>query len=180
MESPGGVTFKSARLVGPKTEPNSSRKLSVESSQSAPDEDNYREMAASLTLPGVMRLCTRLSKQNRGVVKAFIEALTEKQTVTSQRLLEVEKLLAEQTAANLELSERASKLEKASEPRGSKSTNVEQAAKKRPCKMVPKTTRDLVNLIRVRDEAIKAPSRKSVRIRPPPGVSDPLNYLAWY
>ena len=159
-------------------DPNKNRKLSVESSLSAADEENYREMVASLTLSGVMRLCIRLSKQNKGVVKAFIEDLTEKQTEASQRLLEVEKLLAEQTAANLELSERVSKLEKANEPKGSKSTYAEQAAKKRPCKMVPKTTRDLVNFIRVRDEAIEIPSRNAVRIRPPSGVADPLNYLA--
>ena len=158
-------------------EQNKTRKLSVESSQSAADE-NYREMAASLTLPGVMRLCTRLSKQNKGVVKAYIEALTEKQNEASLRLLEVEKLLAEQTAANLELSERVSKLEKANEPAGSKSTYAEQAAKKRPCKMVPTTTRDLAHLIRVRDKAVEVPSTHTIIIRPPKGVTDPLNYLA--
>ena len=158
-------------------DPNKSRKLSLESSQSAADEDNYREMAASLTHPGVMRLCTRLSKQNRGVVKVFIEVLTEKQTEASQRLLEVEKLLAEQTTANLELSERVSRLEKANEPKGSKSTYAEQAAK-RPCKMVPKTAGNLSRLIQIRDDASETLSRQSLRIRTPAGVRDLLNYLA--
>jgi len=64
-----------------------------------------------MTLPGVMELCTRLSAKNRGIVRAFIEALMNKESEATQRLLVVEKSLVEQKEANLELSARVSRLE---------------------------------------------------------------------
>ena len=77
------------------------------------NESVLKEQAASVTLPGTMELCTRLSKKNRTTIKFSIENLTEKEQTANKKLLDLEKLLSEQTIANQELSERVSRLDMA-------------------------------------------------------------------
>ena len=78
---------------------------------SASEEIDYADLAETMTLDKVMESCRRLSRKNKGVIGAFIEALIRKESETASKYLEVEKLLAKQEKTNLELSARLSKLE---------------------------------------------------------------------
>jgi len=166
-----------------------SRKSSVESSASAAEARSVEELAADITLSGVMELCARLSLKNKSVIKAYIESLLVKEETAHERLLELEKRLIEQKAANLELSERVSSLEKvvATKVSTKKITFAEQAAKesthvaskaelaaKRPAKVEPKSFKDLTAYIRTRPEK---QSEKIVKIRTPDNGEEPMSYL---
>ena len=155
------------------------RECSVESGTSAAGAStDYGELAAGMTLSGVMELCARLSAKNRGVVSAFIETLMNKESEAAQRFLVIEKSLAEQKEANLELSARVSRLESqtvAVEPAKPAATYAEQAAKTKE-RSVPRNKKDLLDLIQVRKEV---PAQVIVTIKPPEGTKDdPVRYLA--
>ena len=74
----------------------------------------------------------------------------------------------------MELSERFFKLEKIVGPKNPAKTYAERAAKW-PRKLAPKNKKDPVELIRTRDDH---PSSKSLIIKPPAGISDPIRYVA--
>ena len=128
------------------------------------EETDCVALAATMTFEEVMKPFQKLTNRNRKIPRPLIETLMAKETIAAKILLEVEELLKRQE--NATLSGRLSKLEKIVEPKHPTKTHVEQPAK-RTGKLVSKNKKDLVELIRTRDDC---PIRKSLIIKPPEGT----------
>ena len=113
----------------------------------------------------VLDPCHRLSKRNRGITRVFIDNLMNKKKETVTRLLELEELVVDYQATNLELCERLAKLEKVVRTKTPTKTYAE-----RPSKLVPKRKQDLVDFI---DSMNEQQSDKCVIIEPLEGGHRP-------